>query len=221
MKIKVVKKALEASDAVAGDIRKSLAENGVYMVNFMGSPGSGKTAVVERLLEAGMGGLRTAVVEGDITTTADAERLARFDVPVVQVNTEPFGGDCHMPPNLLAGGIADMDLAALDLIVVENVGNLVCPAEFDIGENLKVVVLSVAEGEDKPLKYPLMFRESGLCVITKTDLVDALGFDIERLRENIYIVNGKIKIIETSARVGSGTNELKDYLISKVNDVKG
>jgi hydrogenase nickel incorporation protein HypB len=221
LEIKVVKKALEASDAVAGDIRKSLAGNNVYMVNFMGSPGSGKTAVVERLLETGMDGLRTAVVEGDITTTADAERLARFDVPIVQVNTEPFGGDCHIPPNLLAGGITDMDLTALDLIIVENVGNLVCPAEFDIGENLKVVVLSVAEGEDKPLKYPLIFRESGLCVITKADLIDALGFDIGRLRKNISGVNGKIKIIETSARVGSGTNELKDYLISKVNRVKG
>lgn len=218
MEIKVVKKALAAGEAVAGEIREKLAENGVYMVNFMGSPGSGKTAVVERLLESGLGGLRTAVVEGDIATTADAERLARFDIPIVQVNTEPFGGDCHMPPNLLASGLEDFDLSALDLVVVENVGNLVCPAEFDIGENLKVVVISVAEGEDKPLKYPLMFRESGLCVVTKTDLVGALDFELGRLRENISRVNGTISIIETSARTGTGIDELEGFLISRTGE---
>jgi len=218
LEIKVVKKALAAGEAVAGEIREKLAENGVYMVNFMGSPGSGKTAVVERLLESGLGGLRTAVVEGDIATTADAERLARFDIPIVQVNTEPFGGDCHMPPNLLASGLEDFDLSALDLVVVENVGNLVCPAEFDIGENLKVVVISVAEGEDKPLKYPLMFRESGLCVVTKTDLVGALDFELGRLRENISRVNGTISIIETSARTGTGIDELEGFLISRTGE---
>lgn len=218
MEIKVVKKALAAGEAVAGEIREELAENGVYMVNFMGSPGSGKTAVVERLLETGLGGLRTAVVEGDIATTADAERLTRFDVPIVQVNTEPFGGDCHMPPNLLASGLEDFDLAAIDLVIVENVGNLVCPAEFDIGENLKVVVLSIAEGEDKPLKYPLMFRESGLCVVSKTDLIGALDFELGRLRENISRVNGTIRVIETSARAGTGIDELEGFLVSRIRE---
>jgi hydrogenase nickel incorporation protein HypB len=218
LEIKVVKKALAAGEAVAGEIREKLAENDVYMVNFMGSPGSGKTAVIERLFETGLGGLRTAVVEGDIATTADAERLARFDIPIVQVNTEPFGGDCHMPPNLLASGLEDFDLSALDLVVVENVGNLVCPAEFDIGENLKVVVISVAEGEDKPLKYPLMFRESGLCIVTKTDLVGALDFELGRLRENILRVNGTIMVIETSARAGTGIDELAVFLISRIGE---
>jgi hydrogenase nickel incorporation protein HypB len=215
LEIKVVRKALAAGEAVADAIREKLAKNGVYMVNFMGSPGSGKTAVVERLLESGLGGLRTAVVEGDVATTADAERLVRFDIPIVQVNTEPFGGDCHMPPNLLASGLEDLDLSALDLVIVENVGNLVCPAEFDIGENLKVVVISVAEGEDKPLKYPLMFRESGLCIVTKTDLVGALDYELGRLRENILRVNGTITVIETSARAGTGIGELEGFLISR------
>jgi hydrogenase nickel incorporation protein HypB len=219
--IKIVKKALAASDAVAGDIREELAAENVYMVNFMGSPGSGKTAIIERLLETGLDGIRTAVVEGDITTTNDAERLARFDVPIVQVNTEPFGGDCHMPPNLLASGLGDLDLGNLDLIIVENVGNLVCPAEFDIGENLKVVVLSIAEGEDKPLKYPLMFRESGLCVISKTDLAGVLEFDVKTLRANVSRVNGTASIIETSARTGTGIDELKGFLINRVRDTIG
>jgi hydrogenase nickel incorporation protein HypB len=218
LEIKVVKKALAAGEAVADEIRGKLAENDVYMVNFMGSPGSGKTAVVERLLESGLGGFRTAVVEGDIATTADAERLTRFGIPIVQVNTEPFGGDCHMPPNLLAGGLEDLDLTTLDLVIVENVGNLVCPAEFDIGENLKVVVISVAEGEDKPLKYPLMFRESGLCVVSKTDLVEALDFELGRLLENISKVNGTIPVIETSARAGAGIDELEGFLISRVRE---
>lgn len=218
MEIKVVKKALAAGEAVADEIRGKLAENDVYMVNFMGSPGSGKTAVIERLLETGLDGFRAAVVEGDIATTADAERLARFDIPIVQVNTEPFGGDCHMPPNLLASGLEDLDLSTLDLVIVENVGNLVCPAEFDIGENLKVVVLSIAEGEDKPLKYPLIFRESGLCVVSKSDLAGALDFDIDRLRTNISRVNGTIPVIETSARTGTGIDELEGFLIARIRE---
>ncbi|UCE28111.1 MAG: hydrogenase nickel incorporation protein HypB [Candidatus Coatesbacteria bacterium] len=218
MEIKVVKKALAAGEAVADEIRGKLAENDVYMVTFMGSPGSGKTAVIERLLETGLDGFRAAVVEGDIATTADAERLARFDIPIVQVNTEPFGGDCHMPPNLLSSGLEDLDLSTLDLVIVENVGNLVCPAEFDIGENLKVVVLSIAEGEDKPLKYPLIFRESGLCVVSKSDLAGALDFDIDRLRTNISRVNGTIPVIETSARTETGIDELEGFLIARIRE---
>jgi hydrogenase nickel incorporation protein HypB len=218
LEIKVVKKVLAASEAIAGDIRRELAEKRVYMVNFMGSPGSGKTAVIERLLETGLDGLRTAVVEGDIATTADAERLARFDIPIVQINTGPFGGDCHMPPNLLASGLADLDLSVIDLIIVENVGNLVCPAEFDIGENLKVVVLSIAEGEDKPLKYPLMFRKSGLCVISKIDLAEALEFDIGTLRTNVSKINGTVPIIETSARGLKGIDKLERFLLKRVRE---
>ncbi|HID10692.1 MAG TPA: hydrogenase nickel incorporation protein HypB [Candidatus Latescibacteria bacterium] len=201
--IKVLKDVLEVSQAVADQTRSLLGEKKVFMINIMGSPGSGKTSLLERTLPF-FSDLRVGLIEGDIRTMRDAQKLSGFDLQIVQINTEPFGGDCHLPPNLIASALRKLDLDGLDLIFVENVGNLVCPAEFDIGEDLKVVVLSLPEGEDKPLKYPLMFRVSQACVVSKVDLQPYLWMDVETVRENILSVNPAIPVFPLSARTGEG-----------------
>ncbi|MFH1538122.1 MAG: hydrogenase nickel incorporation protein HypB [bacterium] len=207
MEIRVVKKILAANEGVADENREMFARAGVYVINLMSSPGSGKTTLLERTLERLSGEMGIAVIEGDIRTTLDAERLNRFGAPIVQINTEPFGGDCHLEAAAIKTAVMELDLGKIDLLVIENVGNLVCPAEFVVGEDRKMVVISVAEGEDKPLKYPLMFRECGTAVINKTDLVEVLEFPIDRLRKNILQIRPDMKIIETSARTGAGIDE--------------
>lgn len=216
--IKVVKKVLEANDAVAAQTRELLKQNDVYMFNIMGSPGSGKTALIEALLDTGFGGFKAAVIEGDIETTMDADRLSRFDIPIVQINTQPFGGDCSLAPNLVNQAIRDLPLEDIDVILLENVGNLVCPAEFDVGQDKRLVVISVTEGEEKPLKYPLMFRVSDIAVISKTDLVEVLGYDMDRLTANIDSVNGTVEKYVISARQQSGIEVLRDRITQLVEE---
>jgi hydrogenase nickel incorporation protein HypB len=212
MEIKIVKKVLEAHEKVAEEIATLLARKGVYAINIIGSPGSGKTLLLERTFEAAAAVLKPGVIEGDIATTADAERLQRFGVPVVQINTGPFGGDCHLAPNLIRAALEELPLDDLDAVFVENVGNLVCPAEFNIGENEKVVVLSLAEGEDKPLKYPLAFHEAKAVVINKTDLLPYLDVDVAVLRENVAAANAALSVFEVSAKTGEGVGAWVDYV---------
>ncbi len=212
MEIKIVKKVLEAHEKLAEEIATLLARKGVYAVNIIGSPGSGKTLLLERTFEAAAAALKPGVIEGDIATTADAERLQRFGVPVVQINTGPFGGDCHLAPNLIRAALEELPLDDLDAVFVENVGNLVCPAEFNIGENEKVVVLSLAEGEDKPLKYPLAFHEAKAVVINKTDLLPHLDVDVSALRENVAAANAALSVFEVSAKTGEGVAAWVDYV---------
>jgi len=216
VEIKIVKKVLAENEKVAAEIRRILAARRIYAFNVMGSPGAGKTALLEQTLAAAADVLRPAVIEGDIATTADAERLAPLGVPVVQVNTGPFGGDCHLGANFIRAALDELPPQDIRTVFIENVGNLVCPAEFDIGENEKVAVLSVAEGEDKPLKYPLMFRTAQVVVITKIDLVDVLGYDIGRVRDNLAAVNGRLTTFELSARTGVGVAAWVDYVRGKV-----
>jgi hydrogenase nickel incorporation protein HypB len=207
MEIKIVKKILEKNDAAAGELRVLFAQNKILSVNLMSSPGSGKTALLDRTLEMLAGDLRCAVIEGDIATTLDAERLARHNAPLVQVNTDTFGGDCHLEANMIAGAVEQLDLDALDIVFIENVGNLVCPAEFDLGEDMKVSLLSATEGEDKPLKYPLMFRVCGTAIITKCDLLGVLDFDAAEAADNVRKVNPDARILQTSAKTGQGMHE--------------
>ncbi|GAB4259404.1 MAG: hydrogenase nickel incorporation protein HypB [Thermoleophilia bacterium] len=195
---------LAANDRHAQAIRALLAEHGVFAANLMSSPGAGKTALLEATLARLGGDLRLAVIEGDIETTADADRLAPYGIPVVQINTGPFGGDCHLAAPLVAGALEKMELPGLDALIVENVGNLVCPAEFDIGEDRKVVLLSVTEGEDKPLKYPLMFHEAHVVLVTKIDLLPHLDADLDLIRTNVRKVNPRIPLLPLSARTGEG-----------------
>ena len=207
---------LAANDRYARDIRALLAQRKVFCVNLLSSPGSGKTALLEATLARLGKELRVAVIEGDIETSVDAERLAPFGIPVIQINTGPFGGDCHLPAPLVAGSVAKLDLHELDLLLIENVGNLVCPAEFDIGEDAKVVLLSVTEGEDKPLKYPLVFHESSLALISKVDLLPYLDVNMDLIRENVRRANPGLAVIPVSARTGEGLGDWLAWLRSGV-----
>jgi hydrogenase nickel incorporation protein HypB len=203
---------LAANDRRAADVRSRLADHRIFFVNLLSSPGSGKTALLEATLARLATEMRIAVIEGDIETSADADRLAPFGIPVVQINTGPFGGDCHLAAPLVATVVEQFDLQTLDLLVVENVGNLVCPAEFDIGEDAKVVVLSVAEGEDKPLKYPLVFHESSLALISKVDLLPYLDVSLDLIRENVRRANPVLPVMPISARTGEGLEEWVAWL---------
>ena len=160
----------------------------------MSSPGAGKTALLERTLERLRNQLRLGVLEGDVQTTLDADRLARFHIPLVQVNTDPgFGGECHLDANMVRSGLGELPLEDIDILIIENVGNLVCPAEFRVGEDVRVMVYSVTEGEEKPLKYPLMFRSADLVLVNKVDLLEHLDFDLEQFLGNLDAVNPGVR----------------------------
>jgi len=209
----VLEGVLDANDALAQANREKFDRAETYVINLMSSPGAGKTALLERTLERMRGRLRLGVLEGDVQTTLDADRLARFHVPLVQVNTDPgFGGECHLDANMVRSGLSELPLADIDILVIENVGNLVCPAEFKVGEDAKVMVYSVTEGEEKPLKYPLMFRSVNLVLINKVDLLEHLDFDLEQFLGNLEAVNPGVDRILTSARMGQGVDEWCSWL---------
>lgn len=202
--IKIVRKVLDANDAIAQQNRKLFAEKGVFVLNVMSSPGSGKTAILEKTLLNIMPEINSAVIVGDICTSNDADRLSESGVPVVQINTDAFGGDCHLSAHVIETAAGNFKLDDIDLLIVENLGNLVCPAEFDIGENLRVVVLSVTEGEDKPVKYPLMFRVCEATLLNKIDLLPHLDYDRQAAVKNILQVNPGMKVFEISAKTEEG-----------------
>ncbi|AOY60188.1 hydrogenase nickel incorporation protein HypB [Desulfococcus multivorans] len=220
MEIKIVRKVLGVNDANALRNRERFADNNVFVLNVMSSPGSGKTTLLEKTIARLMPGIRCGVIVGDICTANDADRLAVTGVPVVQVNTDAFGGDCHLAAHVIEKASEDLDLSALDLLIVENVGNLVCPAEFDIGENARAVVLSVTEGEDKPVKYPLMFRECDAAVLNKTDLLPYLDYDREAAVGYIHEVHPGMPVFELSARTGDGLDPWVDWIRERVREKK-
>jgi hydrogenase nickel incorporation protein HypB len=216
VQISVLRNVLDANDLIAADNRREFDAHGCFVVNVMSAPGSGKTAILERTLRALAGRLRAGVIEGDVLGTLDADRLAAFGVPVVQINTDPhFGGECHLDARMIRNALRAFPMEGLDVVFIENVGNLVCPAEFQVGENVKVMVLSVAEGEDKPLKYPLMFRVSGLLLLNKVDLLPWTDFDPARFRANVARVNPGLPVIELSARTGAGVDAWVDWLVQQ------
>ena len=210
MEITVLRQVQAANNATADDTRRLLAERGICMLNVMGGAGSGKTALLERLLPRLAGELRCAVLEGDLATTRDAERIAALDIPVVQLQTD---GCCHLDAWLVFAGLQKLPLDRLDLVVVENVGNLVCPAEFDIGEHARLAVLSLMEGDDKPAKYPDMFAAARLMVITKVDLLPHVDFDVPRCMELARRVNPRLEVLLLSARSGQGLDAWLDWLL--------
>jgi hydrogenase nickel incorporation protein HypB len=212
-KVKVAEDALDANTTIANANRDDFERAGVSVVNLMSAPGAGKTALLERVL-ARRGDVRVGVLEGDVQGSFDADRLSALHVPVVQVNTASgFGGECHLDANMVRSGLGELDLGELDLLVVENVGNLVCPAEFRIGEHAKAMICSVTEGEDKPLKYPLMFRSCELVVINKTDLLPHLDFDLELLLANVDRINPEAEVMTLSARTGEGVDRFREWLL--------
>ena len=211
-KVRVAEDALDANETIARANREDFDRAGVAVVNLMSAPGAGKTTLLERGLED-LDGVRAGVLEGDVQGSMDADRIAALHVPVVQLNTESgFGGECHLDANMVRSAIGDLPLAELDLLVIENVGNLVCPAEFRVGEDARIMVCSVTEGEDKPLKYPLMFRACELVVVNKIDLLPHLDFDLERLLANVDAVNPGTRVMLTSARTGEGVGEWREWL---------
>lgn len=201
MEIKVVRDILEANDIIAAENSSLFSEKGIYVVNLMGSPGAGKTTLLERTISHLKGAERIAVIEGDVATSRDAERIAAHDIPTVQINT---GAACHLDGNMVRGGLRELDLDQIDLLMVENVGNLVCPAEFKIGENDKAMIISVTEGDDKPLKYPLMFQVSSVLLLNKIDLLPYLDFDMERFQGDAVKVNPRITVMAISCKTGEG-----------------
>ena len=209
MRIEVERSILHSADEAARAIRSLLAGRGIYALNLISSPGSGKTTLIEALLArfAGKGGV--AVVEGDIETDIDAQRIRRFGVQVRQINTR---SSCHIQPSQLLGVLREMDLSETRLLIVENVGNLVCPAEVSLGEDARIVLLSVTEGDEKPLKYPLVFRTSDILVITKTDLLPYVTFDVEKVRRAARAAHPAVGIFEVSAVSGAGVPALLDRI---------
>jgi len=209
VKVKVVSRILEANDRIAEDNRKRFREAGVFVANLMGAPGAGKTTLLERTIQALQKDLRIGVIEGDIVGTDDAERIGALNVPVVQINT---GGACHLDANMISEVLDELPLRDLDMVIIENVGNLVCPAEFKVGEDIKLMVLSIAEGHDKPLKYPLMFQESSALVLNKVDLLPYTNADIGKMRKDSLALNPKLTIFEVSCRTGAGIDAWAQWL---------
>jgi len=211
-KVKVVEEALDANNTIATANRADFDRDGVRVVNFMSAPGAGKTSLLERVL-GDLGGIRPGVLEGDVQGSMDADRLAHLHVPVTQLNTDSgFGGECHLDANMVRSALPALPLADIDLLVIENVGNLVCPAEFRVGEDARVMVCSVTEGEDKPLKYPLMFRTCELVLVNKIDLLPHLDFDLDKLLYNLDAVHPDVERMLVSARTGEGIDSWRDWL---------
>jgi len=213
-KVKVVEDALDANTTIAHANRADFDGHGVTVVNLMSAPGAGKTTLLERLLEGGLDGLRPGVLEGDVQGSMDADRLSVYHVPVTQLNTDSgFGGECHLDANMVRSALPALPLDEIDLLIVENVGNLVCPAEFRVGEDARAMVCSVTEGEDKPLKYPLMFRTAEMVVVNKIDLLPHLDFDVDLFLANVEKVNPGVPHALVSARTGEGIGAVADWLV--------
>jgi len=202
--ITIERKVLEKNDEIARLNRALIEGHGLFSINIVSSPGAGKTSILERTIERLRGSVRIAVIEGDVQTDFDAQRVARYGVPAIQIVTH---GGCHLEAKLVQDALARLDLRELDLLVIENVGNLVCPANYDLGEALKVVVLSTTEGDDKPLKYPVMFRNSSVLIINKTDLLPYVSCDLETVRRNALQINPQLRIFETSCTTQTGIPE--------------
>jgi len=213
VRVAVAEGVLDANETIARANREDFDRAGVTVINLMSAPGAGKTALLERAIEAGLGEARIGVLEGDVQGSLDADRIAHLHVPVVQLNTDPgFGGECHLDANMVRSAIPEIPLDEIDLLAIENVGNLVCPAEFRVGEDARAMVCSVAEGEDKPLKYPLMFRSCDLICVNKIDLLPHIEFDLELLLANIETVNPEATVLTTSARSGEGVEAWVQWL---------
>ena len=214
LKVPVVRDILEANERLAEDNRRIFRQAGLLVINLMSGPGAGKTSLLERTIEALQDEIRIGVIEGDIQSSYDAERISQKGVQVVQLNT---GGACHLDGNMIKSSLDALDLDTLDLLVVENVGNLVCPAEFNVGEDMKVMILSVPEGDDKPLKYPLMFQESRALLINKIDLLPYVNCDVGKIRERALQLNANLEIFEISCRTGEGLDGWADWLRQQVS----
>lgn len=211
--IHVVSNILKANEQLSAELKKEFDNKGIFVINFMGSPGAGKTSVLENVIRELKDKVKMAVIEGDVYTSKDAERIEKQGVPVVQINT---CGGCHLDSKMIKEALHGLPLDGLDLLVIENVGNLVCPAGYDLGENMKMVALSVTEGDDKPSKYPVMFQRADVVVINKVDLVEQTNFSMEQALGDIKTINPGLKIFGVSCRTGEGVAELTEFIMELV-----
>ena len=207
--ITVERKVLEKNDEIARRSRAMFSQRKLFVINLVSSPGSGKTSILERTLEYFNKRVKVAVIEGDVQTDFDAQRIARYDAPVVQIVTN---GGCHLDAKLIEDALGSLDLNGIRLLIIENVGNLVCPSNYDLGEAMKVVVASTTEGDDKPLKYPGMFQNASVLIINKVDLLPYVNCDLNTLRNNALKINPSLKVFETSCTTKSGIAEWCSWL---------
>ena len=215
LRVDVLEKILGENDRTAEANRNDFHDAHVQVVNLMSSPGAGKTTLLREVLLKLGSSLRVGIVEGDVETSIDADRLAGLGAPVSLVNTSNgFGGECHLDATMVRSALPRLPLADLDVVVIENVGNLVCPAEFDVGEHARAMVFSITEGEEKPLKYPVMFRSADVVIVNKMDLLPYLDFDLELFLKNLRNVNPEVRTIETSAKTGMGVDEVCAWISS-------
>jgi hydrogenase nickel incorporation protein HypB len=215
-RVRVVEDALDANNTIARANRADFDRESVTVVNFMSAPGAGKTTLLEQVVRGLDGAVRVGVLEGDVEGSMDADRLAHLHVPVTQLNTASgFGGECHLDANMVRSALPELPLDQIDLLVIENVGNLVCPAEFRVGEDARVMVCSVTEGEDKPLKYPLMFRTCDMVLINKIDLLPHVPVDLDKLLYNLDAVHPGVPRMLMSALTGEGVDEWRDWLVDR------
>ncbi len=220
MEIKVLKEVLGANELIAQEINALLSENRIFAVNMMSSPGSGKTTILEKTIEMLMPELNVGVIAGDVATTRDAERLSKCNASVVQIDTDTFGGACHLEAQWVKRVLPSFDLKKLDVLFIENIGNLICPSGYNLGQHMKVVVVSVTEGEDKPIKYPAMFSMAHVVIVNKIDLLPHLDYDIAKLRGHVDNVAGNSKVFELSARSGEGMEKWVDWLKLQAKEFK-
>ncbi|WP_127059203.1 hydrogenase nickel incorporation protein HypB [Veillonella ratti] len=217
MEVKVMTNVLAKNDAIAADLQRLFKEKNIFVFNLLGSPGAGKTSLLEATLKELAEEYSLAVIEGDLYTAKDAERIHKLGIPVLQINTV---GGCHLDAKMIEDALSELDLDKLDMIIIENVGNLVCPAEFAIGEAMKVTVLSVTEGEDKPLKYPLIFKESKAVLLNKVDLLPYIPFDKEKAVTDIKNLNPEVSLFEVSCTAKTGLTEWTDWLKAQIEAVR-
>jgi hydrogenase nickel incorporation protein HypB len=213
--ITIERKVLEKNDEIASQNRALFQQHGIFVVNLVSSPGSGKTSILERTLEYLKGKVSVAVIEGDVQTDIDAKRVARYDIPVVQIVTR---GGCHLDAQLIHDALNNLPLSQIKILIIENVGNLVCPANYDLGESMKIVIASTTEGDDKPLKYPAMFRSSSALIVNKIDLVPYVECDLKQLEKNALQINPDLKIFETSCKTVQGISDWVDWLVSRLHN---
>jgi hydrogenase nickel incorporation protein HypB len=212
-RIEVLERIFGENDTMAAANRAAFASNGVRCVNLMSSPGAGKTTLLRETLSRLAGQVRVGIIEGDIETSLDADRLAGFGAAVSLINTgNGFGGECHLDAPMVSSALSRLPLADLDLVLIENVGNLVCPAEFDVGEHARAMVYAITEGEEKPLKYPVMFRSCDLVLVNKVDLLPYLDFDMGGFLASLKRVNPAARVLQVSARTGEGVPQWCDWL---------
>jgi hydrogenase nickel incorporation protein HypB len=215
--VTVVRNILEAQEKIARINRALFDSKGVFVINLMSSPGAGKTSLLERTIAALKDYFRIVVIEGDIQSQEDALRIKRLGVDAVQINT---GGACHLDANMIQSALEQVSLDGCNLLIVENVGNLVCPAEFELGEHKKVMILSVTEGDDKPLKYPLMFQKSSVLIINKIDLLPYVTCDVDKIKRVVRELNPQIEIFEVSCKTGEGIDQWLEWLKNQISSFK-